>query len=277
MQPSSPSFETYLRAKAPLDTRSLHPATWQLLVDRLRSTPSTRILEVGAGTGTMMDRLFRAGALGPTAYWALEPQPELLRQAGLVLQQLVREFPQTASELVLYPLAMDWQTYTQNPSAQAFDLVMAHAFVDLVDAPAFLDSLLPYLRSGSLVYLSLIFDGLTQWFPTLSEDDELMARYHADMAGPVFNGERSGPRAGRLLWNRALQLGWKVLGIGPSDWVITQPATEADRLVQLWLLDTIHRVLGESASEWIFRRRNQAQAGQLGLRVSHLDLLLERP
>ncbi len=225
----------------------------------------------------MIERLFCAGALGSCAYWALEPQAVLLSQAGLRVQNLVRDFPQTASEVVFYPLARDWQTYAQQPPPQPFDAVIAHAFVDLVDAPAFLDSLALVLRPGGLVYLSLIFDGLTQWFPSLPADDILMSRYHTDMAGVVFNGQRSGPRSGRLLWNRALETGYKVLSIGPSDWVITTQASTSDRTVQLWLLETIAQVLGKDATEWIDTRRRQAQEGQLGLRVSHLDLLLEYP
>lgn len=273
----TPSFEAYLRAKADLDTRSLHATTWQCFVDRLRSLASPRILEVGAGTGTMIQRLFCAGALGRCAYWALEPQADLLHHAGLLVQALVRDFPQTASEVVFYPLAQDWQSYTQQSPPQPFDAVIAHAFVDLLDAPAFLDSLASVLRPGGLVYLSLIFDGLTQWFPTLPADDVFMGRYHADMSGPVFNGQRSGPNAGRLLWNRALETGFRILSIGPSDWVITAPASSSERTVQLWLLDTMARVLGREASEWIDIRRRQAQDGQLSLRVSHVDLLLEHP
>lgn len=275
MPDTSVPFRDYLRAKAALDTRSLHPSPWHRLVAELRSSHRPRVLEVGAGIGTMLERLFRAGALGEASYWALDAHPELLDEAGRVLETLVREFPATASGLVLYPLALDWRSF-QGRSHEPFDAIIAHAFVDLVDAPNFLDSLVPLVHPGTLVYTSLIFDGVTQWYPCLLEDQPLMDRYHADMAGPVFNGERSGPRAARLLWDHGSRTGWEILGIGPSDWIVIAPATPDERLVQLWLLDTIQRVLGPEADAWVERRRAQAERGELGLRVSHLDLLLRR-
>jgi len=276
MHQDFPSFDAYLWAKEGIDSKSLHQPTWQLLVEACRTQEPARVLEVGAGVGTMLRRLFLAGALGNTSYWALEPQLALLEQASRLLEQLVRDYPESAHNVVLYPLADDWQSFSARPAAHPYILVVAHAFVDLVDAPAFLDSLVPFVAEGSLVYLSLIFDGLTQWYPQLPEDDELMDLYHADMGHSVFNGTRSGPRSARLIWNHALKGGWKLLSAGPSDWIMIAPTSAHEQVVQLWLLSTIHKVLGDRATSWVQRRLIQARQGNLGLRISHMDLLLQR-
>lgn len=270
------SFVDYLEAKAALDSRSLHPQTWSALVGRLRALPTLRLLEVGAGTGTMLERLFLAGALGPTRYWALEPQGELLDHAAARLRRLVRDWPETASDVALYPLNRTWQDFLHAFAGPPFDAVVAHAFADLVDAAAFLDEVRKVLRPGGLAYLSLNFSGVTEWFPSHPEDRAWMDRYHADMDGPVFNGRRSGPRSFTDLWNRALGQGWSILSAGPSDWVILDDRQHGDRTVILWLLQTVEGVLGPEAAAWIQERRAQARQGQLGLRVSHGDLLLEK-
>ena len=58
------SFTRYLEAKKGIDDRSLNRHVWNALVQRLERSKSTpdkpiQILEIGAGIGTMIERMLR--------------------------------------------------------------------------------------------------------------------------------------------------------------------------------------------------------------------------
>ena len=81
--PSSYSFTKYLLAKQTVDDRALNHQVWQWLLGWLKTaTPQPlRILELGAGTGAMAERLLRADVLHHAIYTAIDADPETIAQA----------------------------------------------------------------------------------------------------------------------------------------------------------------------------------------------------
>src|SRR5258708_22678642 len=84
----------YLAAKKSVDDRALNWQVWQRLVAALpRVTPEQplRILEVGAGIGSMVERLLAGDVLTHATYTALDKAPALLTEAHRRLYQWAAE------------------------------------------------------------------------------------------------------------------------------------------------------------------------------------------
>src|SRR3990170_3077456 len=75
MTPNEYSFTRYLAAKKSVDDRALNRHVFESLVQALSSsTPEgpLRLLEVGAGIGTMIERLLAWGGLAQAEYTAID-------------------------------------------------------------------------------------------------------------------------------------------------------------------------------------------------------------
>jgi ubiquinone/menaquinone biosynthesis C-methylase UbiE len=80
----------YLAAKKSVDDRALNWQVWQRLVAALpRATTEQplRILEVGAGIGSMVERLVAGDVLTHPTYTAIDNAPALLTEAHRGLPQ----------------------------------------------------------------------------------------------------------------------------------------------------------------------------------------------
>jgi hypothetical protein len=80
------------------------------------------------------------------------------------------------------------------------DLILAHAFMDLVDLPTELPRLLSLLRPGGLYYFTLNFDGGTIFYPAIDQQFEelLIKLYHQNMDNRE-EGTGAQPTGRRLL------------------------------------------------------------------------------
>src|SRR5919109_2361107 len=88
--PHTYSFARYLSAKKSVDDRALNRHVWQSLGAALpHATPEQplHILEVGAGLGTMVERLVASGMLTHAAYTAIDLDPTLIAEARRRLPQ----------------------------------------------------------------------------------------------------------------------------------------------------------------------------------------------
>ncbi len=77
--PSTYSFTRYLSAKQSVDERALNQHVWQSLAAALPcATPEQplQILEVGAGLGTTVERLYAGGMLTNAIYTAIDIEPD---------------------------------------------------------------------------------------------------------------------------------------------------------------------------------------------------------
>src|SRR5262245_10469823 len=81
--PHTYSFARYLTAKKSVDDRALNQSVWQSLLAALpHATPEQplQILEVGAGLGTMVERLVASPKLTHATYTAIDLEPALIAE-----------------------------------------------------------------------------------------------------------------------------------------------------------------------------------------------------
>ncbi|NKQ36767.1 MAG: methyltransferase domain-containing protein [Chloroflexi bacterium] len=269
-------FIRYLAAKKTVDDRALNKDVWRVFAEMMPANPD--ILEVGAGIGTMVERLAAWGALKRGRYTAVDHNPRAIQTAR---QRLV-SLPDTI-QLTLIPA--DAFTHLAQ-TEQTWDVLIAHAFLDLVDIPSALPQLFSRLRPGGLFYFSLNFDGATILQPEIDPElDALIERlYHQTMDERMVDGRLSGDsRSGRHLFGHIRQAGGQILAAGSSDWVVFAgaagyPADEAYFLH--FIIHTIEQALSNHPTlpqarfaDWIARRYAQIETGELVYIAHQIDFL----
>ena len=302
--PHTYSFTRYLTAKKSVDDRALNQSVWQSLVAALpRATPekSLQILEVGAGLGTMVERLFAGGMLTHATYTAIDMEPTLIAEArsrlpqwaaaqGLQVQQDSQaplHMQRPGQYIRVETEAIDLLRFIAREQGQrTWDLLIAQAFLDLVDVPTTLPALLSLLRPGGLLYCPITFDGATVLQPELDPelDVAIEACYHQTMDRRLVAGKPSGDsRTGRHLFAHLEAAGAEVLAAGSSDWVVFAGANgySADEAYFLhFIIHTVHTALTGHAdldagrfTAWIAQRHAQVEQGTLVYIAHQLDLL----
>jgi len=302
--PAPPGFIRYLAAKKGLDDRSLNRQVWDYLVRALRDQASSaplRVLEVGCGIGTMIERLLDGGLLTRAAYTGIDVEPGCIRGATQRLQDYAaaRQVPHTvdASGAMLFSTpAQDvritleaadiFDFLAREPEKTAWDLLVAHAVLDLIDLAATLPSLLSRLAPGGLFYFTLNFDGATILKPPIDPDLDALIEtlYHRTMDTRCSLSRPSGSsRTGRQLFGRLKEAGARLIAAGSSDWVVFPgpdgyPGDEAYFLH--FIIDTINQALHGHAElpasrfqAWIAQRHRQIEARELIYIAHQLDFL----
>ena len=276
------NFPRYLSAKKTVDDRALNAHVWQELRRHLPSQP--RILEVGAGIGTMVERLVEQKFITSVDYTAIDNQPENIAEA----QRRLTHIP---LPLQLNLEAIDLFDFIQREQGQQqWDVLIAHAFLDLMDIPATLPLLFSLLKPGGLFYFSINFDGATILEPAIDPalDTQIEQLYHQTMDERVTDGKQSGDsRSGRHMFTYLRQVGATILAAGGSDWVVFAgadgyPADEAYFLH--FIVETMRQALSahpaldqEQFARWITRRHAQIKAGELVYIAHQLDFLGQWP
>jgi hypothetical protein len=285
------SFQRYLRAKRTVDDRALD----RRLIERLREALSARagdgplrVLEVGAGIGTMVTRAIEWDLLPPgdVRYTAVDVQAENVthlrrhvtswaegRDVSVSGEHpLVLDCPDR--EVTVESVVADAVAYADR--AAGYDLLVGAALLDILDLEG-LEVLFDALAPGGLYYFPITFDGATRFRPSHPADRAVERHYHEHMDAKPGGSSRAG---GDVL--ARLQAGnGSLLGVAGSDWVVrptggTYPADEAYFL--RYILDTIEDAVGEVADEtvqnigeWLSRRRAQVDAGELTYHTHQLD------
>jgi len=302
--PAAPDFIRYLAAKKGLDDRSLNRQVWDQLVRALSDRPDSaplRVLEVGCGIGTMVERLLDRGLLTRAAYTGIDVETGCIRAAAQRLHGYAAErqapltvdsggamlFKTPAQDVRITLEAADLLDFLdREPGKSAWDLLVAHAVLDLIDLPNALPPLLSRLAPGGLFYFSLNFDGATIFEPPFDPDlDALIeALYHRTMDTRRDRGRPSGSsRTGRRLFGRLQEAGARLIAAGSSDWVVFPgpdgyPGDEAYFLH--FIIDTIGQALhghpelaGSRFQAWIAQRQRQIEARELIYIAHQLDFL----
>lgn len=275
-----PSFPRYLASKKTVDDRALNAHVWGTLAQLLRGIEDVAaVLEVGAGIGTMAERMVQRGLLTRAAYTLLDEQAENIAIARRRL---------AASPLTLTLLAADALEFCARPEQRgAYDLLIAHAFLDLLDLPTALPLLLRALKPGGLFYFTLNFDGATIFQPEIDPafDAHLETLYHRTMDDRVTQGRRSGDsRSGRHLFELLRKCGAEILAAGSSDWTVFAdpdghyPADEAYFL--RFILHTFHGALRNHPEietsrleAWMAQRYAQLERGELVYIAHQMDFV----
>ena len=281
----TPSFTRYLAAKKSVDDRALNRNVWDAFCRALpHATPATplRILEVGAGIGTMIERLVERGALTHAIYTAIDADADNIAE----LNRRVSKIP----NVVVEAQATDvFDFFAREQGRRTWDVLIAHAFLDLLDLPRVLPSLLSVLERGGIFYATIVFDGATIFEPTIDAafDAEIERLYHQAMDERIINGGKAAgdSHAGRHLFRLLAQTGVEIIEAGSSDWVVypTVRGYCADEAYFLYfIIDTLqsalenHEALAnrrEPFSEWIALRHRQIQANQLVYIAHQLDFV----
>lgn len=308
MIPTTYTFIRYLVAKKSIDDRSLNTHVWESMARRLPpGLPDRplRVLEIGSGIGTMLERMLERGLLSNATYTAVDAAAEntSYARARLPAWSSAHGFPITEQadnallfsccgpggrgQVSFHPVTADvFEFANQHTGRRQWDLLIAHAFMDLVNLEQAMPQLMRLVRPGGMFYASLNFDGATILEPTLDLelDEQIQMLYHRSMDERMVDGQSSGDsRTGRHLFARVQQAGGQILDAGASDWVIfpVQGEYHQDEAYFLhFIIHTIHEALrdhpqldGERFAAWIAERHNQVENRQLVYIAHQLDIL----
>ena len=304
-------FHRYLRAKRTVDDRSLDRRVVGRLEEELRVASEEnggplRVLEVGAGVGTMVERLVEWDVL-PAAevrYTAVDVDASNVRAMRRRLPDWAvdRGMDATGGEadagpltlsgrdrtLVVEPVVADATDFVETARGDAeaatgeWDLLIGAALLDVLGLDA-LPTLLSSLDPGGLWYFPITFDGATRFVPSLPADRLVERYYHEHMDRKPGGNSRAGQGALERLRDRSTA---DVLEVAGSDWIVrpidgAYPADEAFFL--RYVLGTIEDALGELdrgedlpddlLARWLEERRRQVDDAHLVYLTHQLDLL----
>lgn len=279
--PDAPDFQGYLAAKRGVDDRALNRRVLDALADRLADRERVRVVELGAGIGTMLERLLAWGLLPDATYTMVDLDAESLATARERLPAWAEDngYEATWDDDALRlegprSVTVRFEVGDAVALAPGFDcdLLVASAFLDLLDASDY-PTLLTALDDGGLFYFPITFDGRTEFAPGHAHDDRVEARFHEHM-----RRDSSGSEAGRLLFE-ALPERAELLAAGGSDWVVHPPYEDGEATFLAAILSTVEGALAETpldpddADDWIAERRRQLAAGSLVYVTHQLDVL----
>ena len=302
MQPENYSFIRYLEAKKSVDDRALNPHVWRCLYQNLpQGTPRAplRVLEVGAGIGTMFERMLDWGLLQFATYTALDLQAENIAYAPRRLADWAylhafqvswspsgeMIFERQARRIVLRLETIElFDFIAREKGAQVWDLIIAHAFLDLMNIPGVLDPLFELCVPNGHYYFSLNFDGLTLFEPIIEPalDERIQELYHRSMdERRVRDVASGGSHSGRRMFTYLRDAGASILAAGASDWVVfpTSGRYILDEAYFLhFIVHTIQQALNGSPEldkdrfeAWIAERHAQIVRGELVYIAHQLD------
>lgn len=272
------SFPRYLESKTSIDDRALNGRVWDTLWQELPTASRLnplQILEIGAGTGTMIGRILHTNRLSTAMYTAIDADEENISALKAKRQAWTATHP--------YFMVMAEATTAESFAQQAadsdpFDLLIANAFLDLVDLPTTLTQLFNLLKPNALFYFSINFDGQTIFEPATS-----LGRAFDQQVIDAYHGTMHNPHTGRQLFHHIQQAGGQLLAAGSSDWVVfgqngVYPADEAYFLHHiLHFFETSltnHPALDPTQfTQWLTERHQQIENGQLVYIAHQLDLL----
>lgn len=275
------NFIRYLAAKKTVDDRALNRNVWEALCRALPAQSQTRplrVIEVGAGIGTMLERLIERGVLTHATYTALDIDPgniaELKRRTLNVPGIEVQAYVSDVFDFCAWMREKKW------------DVLLANAFLDLLDVPRPLPQLFTLLERGGLFYFTINFDGATIFEPAIDPAfDALIERaYHRTMDERITNGVPSGDsRTGRHLFGWLRECGAEIIEAGSSDWVVFAGAHGYlhDEAYFLHVIVEMMRAALEHCEEldphrlrdWIACRHRQIEEGALVYIAHQLDVL----
>jgi SAM-dependent methyltransferase len=302
--PQSYSFIRYLAAKKSVDDRALNGHVLQSL-NRFLSTGTSenplRVLEVGAGIGTMAERLVDWKLLKRAAYTAIDVDPDLITEAcrrlprwaktcGYVLNAHSREklaFKRRGQDIFLEFEAIAVDNFVaREKGRRSWDLLIANAFLDLMDVPTSLPTLFSLLRPGGLYYLTINFDGVTIFQPEIDPDLDMriIALYHQTMDQRIAPGKIFCDNCtGRHLFANLQACGKEILDVGSSDWVVfagPHGYLEDEAYFLHYIIHTVQAALDGHPdldpallASWIRERHNHIEQGILVYIAHQLDFL----
>src|SRR5215472_9657028 len=220
-------YARYLAAKTTVDDRALNGHVLAEL-RRLMPAGAPRLLEVGAGLGTMVARLLDWGVVGAGEYTLLDADRELLDCSRRWLSDWaaargLRSDPLPdglrVGDLRVRLVHAELGSYLETGHGAPADVVIANAVLDLVDVPTVVPGLLRLLVPGGVYWFTINYDGETVFAPSHLLDNQIMQAYHRDMDERCRYGRPAGEsRTGRRMFHYLKAAGAPAVAAGSSDW-----------------------------------------------------------
>ena len=291
-------YARYLAAKTTVDDRALNRHVLAEL-RRLMPAGAPRVLEIGAGLGTMVARLVDWGVIGTGEYTLLDTDRQLLDHSRRWLRDwaAARGLPADLrpdglqlGDLRVRLVHAELGRYLETDHGARADVLIANAVLDLVDVPAILPGLLQLLVPGGVYWFTINYDGESILAPGHAHDGQVLRAYHRDMDERIRYGRPAGEsRTGRHLFHQLRAAGAPARAAGSSDWVVSAgpdgnyPGDEADFLRRI--LSTIQDALRSrrdwvdpaDLAGWLAVRRRQLAAGELVYIAHQLDFAGRSP
>jgi len=288
------SYARYLAAKTTVDDRALNRHVLAELC-RLMPAGAPRVLEVGAGLGTMVARLMDWGTVSAGEYILLDADRQLLDRsrrwlcdwaAARGLRNELLPDGLRVGDFRVRLVHAELGSYLEAAHGAPADVVIANAVLDLVDVPTVLPGLLRLLIPGGVYWFTINYDGESIFAPGHPHDDLIMQAYHRDMDERIRYGRPAGEsRTGRRLFHYLRAAGAPALAAGSSDWVVSAgpdgnyPGDEAYFLrsilttIQNALRNRQDRVEPADLADWLAERGRQLAAGELVYIAHQLDFV----
>lgn len=269
-------LERYLRAKKTVDDRALNHQVRETVRARLPDPPSAvSVLEIGGGVGTMVERLVDQAILKCAQYTIVDIDPQLLAAVEANRERWANLDIDVRAE---HCAIEDW---LERPSTAAFDLIIAHAVLDVVNSDSVVSAITRRLAVGGTLWLTINFDGETIFDPPHPSDAPIIAAYHGSMDTRTRDGLVSGnSQSGRRLFGQISRAGGDILAAGSSDWVVFgrdgfYPDDERYFLQHIlkFFEDELggHPKLARDVVQWLEARRAQIETGELVYIAHQLD------
>jgi SAM-dependent methyltransferase len=283
----------YLQSKQPIDDRALNRHVLGTLERFVRGQSATpRVLELGAGVGTMVSRLADWNALRRAEYTLVDRESESLAAArrhleswGSVTQSSVDAIAveKDGARLDVEFVRSDLFEFLDAASrGERYDLVFANAVLDLTDLEPTLPRIWRALAPGAAYWFTINFDGETIFLPEHPLDASVVSLYHGTMTADAGRTRAGHPETGRRLLLALPRSGASILAAGSSDWVVfpiqgTYPGDEAYFLHHI--LETVHTALAGNSGldavaleDWRRARHAQVERGELVFIAHQLDV-----
>lgn len=304
----------YLSSKKTVDDRALNRTVWRSLSDAINQFPGDylKMVQLGAGTGSMLERLIDWGFFADLAAVrddrvdVTAVRLDLIDNDQLSLERARSRVPALAQARnwdyaetsngwrlqhasihldVRFELK-DVRELVRETRSERYDVLIAHAFLDLFHLPTIVPSVLQALAPGGLFYFTINYDGVTIFEPVIdrSLDDAIQVSYNRTMDKRITAGQPSGDStAGRHLYHIVTECGAEVIDFGSSDWVVFPRSGnymgDEEYFLRsiLWLVGQALRAGADlptaSLDEWLRQREDQVQARELVYIAHQLDIL----
>jgi SAM-dependent methyltransferase len=292
----------YLLAKQSVDDRALNQTVLTALRTQLAAITGgsrLRVLELGAGVGTMVSRLSDWNVIRDADYTLVDRDLTSLAAAEAQLRDWAgpNALP-SEGRLHIDGPDLDLRVRLQHANIlehviapenqQRYDVVLANAVLDLLDLRPALERIWRACKPGALFWFTVNFDGETIFMPELPLDEQVMKLYHRTMDERMRDGQPAGDsKTGRRLLTLLPQTGATLEAAGSSDWVVfpgKRGYVGDEGYFLHHIAHTIATALNGHAEldaqqfdEWVRTRHDQIDRGELSYIAHQLDVLGRAP
>jgi hypothetical protein len=243
----------------------------------------------------MVARLIDWRVIEAGEYTLLDVDPRLLRDsrewlcawaAGRGLRTEALPDGLRLGELRVRLVEAELGDYLDSGLGEPAEVLIANAFLDLVEVPAVLPGLLELLVPAGVYWFTINFDGESIFQPDHPCDDDVLGAYHRTMDERERYGRPAGEsRTGRRLFGHLRAAGAPPVAAGSSDWVLHPGADGTYPDDEAYFVETILQTVEDAVrgrvdpaalADWLAVRRRQLAAGELLYIAHQLDFVGRR-